>query len=414
MSFARADNQSVTVYTLASGRGRSLPSYADNTTQLAFSPDDRTLLSNGSSTPRLWNLQTWKRLPSVLPSNTGIDVRGVAWQGTNILSATGVGAMTLTPQGKQLTVYALPQPSITAAAFSRDTHLLALAADDGWISLYDLNANQLRWRVDASGVTSLQFSQTGTTLVSGDATSEQLRFWSVKTGQALGPSVVGARDIAGFTKRDAAVVMGGRVVPLAPLLRRHGEVFLGELPGQVYRSSNSETAQLTPGGNSVCETTLVFQSGGAGLRTSSWQLAGLERNNFSFSLPEERRLGAVSADCRVLAVAASELERGQTPKPLAVEVYHPATGKKLQTWPTLGRVKALAVSPDGQQVAYLEEGSTQLVLGNVNSGQRKLWTLPEVVQDLESFPLVFRADGRALLIGIGTTAGTSFTVLNVP
>jgi len=417
MSFVKAYNQSVTVYDLAGGKGRSLPSYADSTTRLAFSPDGTFLLANGTSMPRVWNLQTWKRLSSPLPTNTYIGVNGVAWLGKQLISASGLGTRAFTLQGKRGTSYAMPHSRVSLAAFSDDGQQLALAVGDGRVFLYDLKTGTLRWTVQAHeyGVASLRFNRAGTVLASGNANGEALRFWDTKTGAVHGPTVLGVRSISGFTSGDRAVVMGGRVISTADLFQLQRQVELRDLPGRTYRAVRSEGSRLTPDGKSVCETTFVFRDRGMGFRASSWALGGLERNDFGLTLPEERRLGAVSADCRVLAVAASDvLGKEHTLRPLGVEVYDPATGRKLRAWSVPRRVTSLALSLDGRRVAYLEEGRTTLTLGDVKTGRRTSWKLPPGVQDLFSLPLVFRADGRVLLIGIGTRPGTSFTLLNVP
>jgi WD40 repeat protein len=413
MSFPKAYNQSVTVYDLNSGTGRSLPTYPDWTDHLAFNPDGSFLLADGSSTPRLWNLNTWKRLPSSQPTNTSIGVQSAAWLGKNLISVSRLGALALTPSGKQVARFAMPLSHLSRAAFSDNGQALALAGEGGQVYLYSLPENRLRWTVQAHeyGVSSLKFNRAGTLLVSG----EFLRFWDVKTGRAVGPTVMGASHIAGFTPGDTEIVLGGRIVPVAPLLRRQGQVVLEDLPGKTYRKSQSNDSQLTPDGQNVCETSFYFRDKGLGFRASSWRLGGLEQKNFGLTLPEERRVGATSANCRVLAVAAYDvLGKAHTLKPLGVEVYDPATGKKVRTWGTQGRVKSLAVSPDGQQVAYLEEGRPALVLGNVQTGKQTFWMLPPVAQDIPDLPLVFRPDGRALLVGIGSTPETSFTVLKLP
>lgn len=417
MSFPKAYNQSVTVYDLNKGTGRSLPSYADWTQNLAFSADGKYLLSDGISTPRIWNLTDWKRLAPPQPVNTGIGVKNVAWLGQNIISASSLGALALTPKGKQVTSFPMPLARVDLVAFSANGLLVAVAGEGGQLSLYDLKAGKVAWSAKAHqfGIGSLKFNRAGTLLVSGDANSEFVRFWHVKAGKAVGPSVTGINVISGFTTGDKEMVLGGRVVPVAPLLRRQGEVFLGNLPGQTYRKSGSETSQLSPDGKSVCETQLIFRDRGLGFRASSWQLGALEKNNFGLSLPEERRLGATSADCRVLAVAAIDvIGKEHTYHPLGVEAYDPATGKKIQMWPSGNRVKSLTVSPDGQRVAWLEDGRAELLLGDVKTGKQTVWRLPAVVQDMDRIPLVFRAEGKALLVGVGSQPETSFTVLNIP
>lgn len=413
MSFAKAYNQSVTVYDLKSGTGRSVPTYADWTQHLVFSADGTFLLADGTSTPRIWNLTTWKRLPPPQPVTTGIGVKSVAWLGKNVVSASALGALALTPGGKQVSNFPMPLARVKLAAFSGNGQSLALAGEDGQVYLYDLKANRLVWNVKAYpyGVSSLKFNRADTLLVSG----EFVRFWDAKSGKAIGPSVIGGRTVSGFTKGDQEVVMDGRIVPVAPLLRRQGEVLLESLAGHTYRQSGSTSSQLTPDGKGVCESQLIFRDRGLGFRASSWQLGALERNNFGLSLPEERQLGGTSADCRVLAVAASDvIGKEHTLKPLGVEVYDPATGKKLRMWPSVHRIKSLAVSPDGRRTAWLEQGRAELRLGEVKTGQQTTWKLPAVVQDMDDVPLVFRADGEALLVGVGRQPEMSFIVLGLP
>jgi len=413
MSFPKAYNQSVTVYDLKGSTGRSLPTYADWTAHLAFSADGNVLLADGTSTPRLWNLTNWKRLLPPQPVSTGIGVKNVAWLGQNIISVSSLGALALTPAGKQVTSFPMPLPRINLATFSENGQWLAAADEGGQLDLYNLKAKRLVWSVKAYAyrISSLKFNRAGTLLVSGDF----VRFWDVKTGKAVGPTLIGGRTVAGFTKDDKEIVLDGRIVPLGPLLQRHGEVDLEVLSGQRYRKSSSDSAQITPDGKSVCETQLIFRDRGMGLRASSWQLSALDKNNFGLSLPEERRLGATNANCRVLAVVAMDvIGKEHTYKPLGIEVYDPATGEEIRTWPSTHRIKSLAVSPDGQRIAWLEDGDAALTLGDVKTGQKTIWPLPAVVQDMNDVPLVFQADGKVLLVGIGSQPETSFTLLNLP
>lgn len=415
MSFPKAYNQSVTVYDLGTRQGRSLPTYADGTQKLAFSADGRFLLANGTSSPRVWDLSTWKRLPPPQRLNTLIGVRDVAWLGRNLISASRLGAVALTPAGKEVAAYPLPQVRLIVAAYSPDGRLLAVSGEGGQISLVEAGTGRVRWSAAAQPwrVTGLRFNRAGTLLVSGSP----LRFWDTRSGQAVGPTVTGVGSVAGFTPGDRELVLGGRVVPLDRVLARTGEVFLGNLPGRTYRTSGSEAADVTPTGRAVCERTLVFVARGAGVRASLWSLSALEGVRFGLTLRENARLAATTADCRTLAVA-TQTVTGAGPtyavRPRAVEIYDPRTGKKLRSWPTAGRVRSLALSPDGRQVAYLEEGRAALVIGTVATGQQTFWPVPPVTLELEDVALIFRPDSGALLLGVGTSPGASFTVLGLP
>ncbi|WP_180970057.1 WD40 repeat domain-containing protein [Deinococcus planocerae] len=419
MSFAKAYNQSVTVYDLGNGQGRSLPSYPDWTERLAFSADGRFLLANGSSSPRIWDLGAWKRLPPPQKLNTYIGVRDVAWLGGNVVSASSLGALTFTPAGKQVAAYPLPQANLTVATYTADGKLLAVAGGDGQVHLIDARTGRVRWSAAAHPrlVASLRFNRAGTLLVSGDGNSSSVRFWDVLTGKSVGPTVVGVNTIAGFTPGDRELVLGGRVVPLARVLARRGEVFLGSQPGRNYRRSGSEAAGVTPAGDAVCERTPVLGNRGAGVRASLWSLKGLEQVQFGLTLPEGHSLAVATADCHTLAVSAQSIAGSGAAyrvTPLAVEVYDPGTGQKVRSWPTEGRVRSLALSPDGGQVAYLEEGRSGLVIGNVATGKQTLFPVPPVALELENVALTFRPDGKALLLGVGLQPGASLTILGLP
>lgn len=419
MSFPKAYNQSVTVYDLETGEGRSLPTYADWTERLAFRADGRFLLANGTSSPRVWDLSAWKRLPPPQKLGTFIGVRDVAWLGQNLISASRLGAATLTPAGKPVAAYALPQVQLTGAAYSGDGRLLAASGGDGRISLIEAGTGRVRWSAptDFWSVVSLRFGRAGTLLVGGEGNGSRVRFWDVKSGRSVGPTVTGVSAAAGFTRGDRELVLGGRVVPLDRILARKGEVFVGKLPGRNYRHSGSEAAEVTARGDAVCERTPVYGSRDAGLRTSLWSLNALEKVQFGLTLREGYRLAASTADCSTLTVASQTVTgAGATHevRPRAVEVYDPRTGKKVRSWPTAGRVRSLALSPDGQRVAYLEEGRPALVIGDVTTGRQVLWPVPPVTLELEEVALTFRPDGRALLLGVGTSPGASFTVLGLP
>ncbi|SMB78277.1 hypothetical protein [Deinococcus hopiensis] len=72
-----------------------------------MSADGRFLLANGNTPSPVWELSTRKRLPPPQWLNTSTGVRNVAWLGPNPASASSLGAVALTPAGKQVAAYSL-------------------------------------------------------------------------------------------------------------------------------------------------------------------------------------------------------------------------------------------------------------------------------------------------------------------
>ncbi|SMB97225.1 WD40 repeat domain-containing protein [Deinococcus hopiensis] len=418
MSFGKAYNQSVTVYDLRTGEGRSLPTYPDWTDRLAFSADGRQLLANGISSPRLWDLGAWKRLPPPQEINTSIGVQGVAWLGSNLISASSLGAVALTPSGKLRARYPMPQLQLTLAAYSGDGRLLAVTGDNGQLHLVDARTAQVRWSAPAHGgqVDSLRFNRAGTLLVGGSSDADHVQFWDVRSGKPTGPTITGVHTVAGFTAGDRELVFGGRVVPLSEVLSRTGEVGLERFSGRSDREPSSDAADLTPAGNAVCERAAVYTSSGTGVRASLRDLNGTAQVHFGLTLPENRTLAATTADCHTLVVATQAPTKAAASSPftpVGVEVYDPRTGKKLRSWATAGEVHSLALSPDGQWVAYTEQGREELVIGDVRTGRQTRWPLP-ARSEPPNVALTFRPDSQALLVGLGARPEASFTVLSLP
>jgi len=79
----------------------------------------------------------------------------------------------------------------------------------------------------------------------------------------------------------------------------------------------------------------------------------------------------------------------------------------------------LLTGPGAEAVRVQAQGSlpgalVALVIGTVVTGEQTLRPVPPVTRELEDVALTFRPDSRALLLGVGTSPGASFTVLGLP
>ena len=194
-----------------------LHGHAHTVTDIAFSPDGRTLASaSADETLRLWDVATHTQVGQPLSGHDRIVDVAFSQHGRTLVSASDDATVrtwdvaTQRPIGRAFTAQA---GSVETVALSPDGRTLAIgscghrplptcggadtaAGQNDTITLWDLSTHRSLGRVTAPGFTSLAFSQDGHTLASGgfDTNSSPrsrfespgVRLWDVATQRSLG------------------------------------------------------------------------------------------------------------------------------------------------------------------------------------------------------------------------------------
>jgi WD40 repeat protein len=307
------------------------------TTDLAFSPDGKTLAAGASNKVRLFDVQTGKEQADLGGHTGSVAAIAIASDGKTLISRGADGTLRRwdAASGNELSQFTVPG-GVNSIAFAPDGQSIAAGRSDSSIQLLDATTGKELRKLQghANGTAVLVFSPDGKTLASrgGD---NQIRLYEVATGKDLRQITVQA-DNRG-NPGGAVVVVNGRGF--------YGGTGLGLV--------------FSPDGK-------LLASPGANQTLRLWDVAtGKEIRQIA--LPKQRGIGsfAFSPDGRVLATentdqtvslweVASGRERGVLGKPAggnqgtSAQMQIMVAGNVFGNFGLGGAAPTLAFSPDGR------------------------------------------------------------------
>ncbi|GHE97436.1 hypothetical protein [Streptomyces fumanus] len=360
----------------------------------AFSPDGRTLATDGRSGTELWDTRTGRRraaLPaparatrsaaSSRPDTGAVLSWGFSPDGRTL--ATGGNGVELwdARTGRHLRSLPGPVSPVDALAFGPDGRTLATGNDDG-VELWDTRTGRRRGALAqyTGPLSSLAFSPDGRTLATGSH-DHTVRLWDTGSGR-LDSSLTGHTGAVltlAFSPDGHTLATGGadRTIRLWNMPDSPSRTLLSRHPGQAV------TAVFAPGGRTVATSS----TGDAAVRL--WDTAtGRVRAGLRWpGKTDPPAVAAFSPDGRTLATLSAA--RG-------IELWDPATGRrrKVLTQYT-DKPYALAFSPDGRSLAASSLGRGAQLWDPVTG--RLLSSLTASGTAVPA--LAFSPDGRTLATG---------------
>ncbi len=171
----------------------TLTGFSDAVTQFAFAPDGKTLVSNGhdKGTASRWNVSTAEKIETVHPHNGPVYSLAFTPDGRKVAIGSYQSATIWTINVGMDHSFRGQNSTLHAVAFSPDSRLLATAASDFSVWLWDVDTAKTLWKKNIHSYDALAFSPDGLTLASGGP-DKMLRLWDVATGE--GQAIPGHTD----------------------------------------------------------------------------------------------------------------------------------------------------------------------------------------------------------------------------
>ena len=193
----------VTIYLWDVDTGKQLRAVTGHwsTVNVSFSPDGRTLMSEGrGDTIHLWDVNTGQQLRTLTGHTLSVISMSLSLEGRTLASGSGNGTIRLwdIDTGKQLRTLTGHVNSVTNVLFSPDGQMLASSSvsdPEGWLSNFKEDGTIRLWHIDTgkqlheltahpNSVNSMAFSPDSQTLASSGYDTT-IRLWDVNTGKHL-------------------------------------------------------------------------------------------------------------------------------------------------------------------------------------------------------------------------------------
>lgn len=284
---------------------RTLQDQDQSLNGVAFSPDDRLILTGSDDeTARLWQVSSGKLL-AILPSHTS-SVKSVAFSadGSRMLtgSADHLACLWQVDKAQLFDDWESHTDRITSLVFSPDGNLVLSGSDDGTVRLWQTDSGKMLSTLDGHSewVYSTAFSPDGSLALTGSA-DETARLWQVSDGQLITTlEHPGGRVYSAAFSPDGYYIRTGsgrpffgegavwmwrtsdgqhldtsygfeEVVWSLAISPNHGQVFIGsgDHSARLFESSSGKLFATLDGHNKWVDS-VAFSPDGRLVLTSSW------------------------------------------------------------------------------------------------------------------------------------------------
>jgi WD40 repeat protein len=383
---------------------------------LSVDQDVKTLGVGTNAFLTRWEVATGRRLKGpVRVSSNGGDALLAGRDGARLVVVNGaevlVEAADTFKQLRRFPHRASAQPRLFAAALSpHDGRTLALWADDGPIGLLDLVSGRRRpIGRDEGGAWSMQFSPDGTTLATGGGSlasiggggSGNVKIWDVASGQLRETFQGHEARVAGlrFSPDSETLYAAGSTSVIAwdvkgsSRLGRPYPIFTGPIPPSFSGDfSNPHALPISPDGALLA----------APLARAPDHVALLDlRSPRPARRPLAPGIGKISAmafspDGKRLAVAS-----GDAPVPVLIDVSSGRVQEKMTGGGHRGGVDSIAFAPDGTRLVTGGDLDRQAIVWDIRTGRPIRHLRDPTTSDQETVAVGWSPDGSTVATGGG-------------